>query len=435
MVDLDYSLHKKFNSNSNNTNNRYVKDLLNNTSTSTGIRVISIILDETHWRFEELGGWSALGVIEYDFINNPSNNNSEEFIYPIAYPINSNVKNFPLINEIVYLTPIPGILGETKKKQYYNNIVGIWNHPHHNAYPFDDTINNTLSDDMSNDYTLNEKGGLIRKVTDNSTSIYLGKTFEECLDIHPLLPLEGDVIHEGRWGNSLRFSSTVPSYYNFRDFGNLENNWSETGESGDPITILRNGQGSQSPEGWIPITEDINNDDSSIYLTSTQEIKLEASSQNYESYTNQLNIPDPINKYNKSQILLNSGRLVFNSTKDHILLSSKNSINLNAVNSVNIDAFSFIVDANQIHLGNARLAIEPLVLGKRTVDFLQSLLTIIQKLNDALKDASTPPCVVGVPGTLTDVNAAALYVAEDIIALQKQLEDNYIISDTSFTQK
>jgi hypothetical protein len=43
--------------------------------------------------------------------------------------------------------------------------------------------------------------------------------------------------------------------------------------NGDPITILRNGQPTKtSPEGWIPITENINNDLSSIYLTSTQKI-------------------------------------------------------------------------------------------------------------------------------------------------------------------
>jgi hypothetical protein len=42
------------------------------------------------------------------------------------------------------------------------------------------------------------------------------------------------------------------------------------GTNGDPITILRNGQGNQTKEGWIPIVEDINNDNSSIYLTSTQ---------------------------------------------------------------------------------------------------------------------------------------------------------------------
>jgi hypothetical protein len=39
--------------------------------------------------------------------------------------------------------------------------------------------------------------------TDQSTEIFLGTTFKERSNIHPLLPFEGDVIQEGRWGNSI----------------------------------------------------------------------------------------------------------------------------------------------------------------------------------------------------------------------------------------
>ena len=84
--------------------------------------------------------------------------------------------------------------------------------------------------------------------------------------------MSGDVIYQGRWGNSLRFGSTVKT-------DSVDNNtWSETGENGDPITILRNGQDpNSSSEGWIPITEDVNNDLASIWFTSTQKIPLTTS--------------------------------------------------------------------------------------------------------------------------------------------------------------
>ncbi len=32
-------------------------------------RVISIVLDSTHPRFEELGGWNGLGTIEYTLVD------------------------------------------------------------------------------------------------------------------------------------------------------------------------------------------------------------------------------------------------------------------------------------------------------------------------------------------------------------------------------
>jgi hypothetical protein len=32
---------------------------------------------------------------------------------------------------------------------------------------------------------------------------------ENTINIHPLLPYEGDMLYEGRFGNSIRFGSTV----------------------------------------------------------------------------------------------------------------------------------------------------------------------------------------------------------------------------------
>jgi hypothetical protein len=48
------------------------------------------------------------------------------------------------------------------------------------------------------------------------------------------------------------------------------------GENGQPITILRNGQSQLDLDfnNWFPIYEDIQNDDSSIYLTSGQTIPI-----------------------------------------------------------------------------------------------------------------------------------------------------------------
>jgi hypothetical protein len=256
-----------------NLNNGFgVQQAIEQAGLIKAVRVLSIILDENHPRFKELGEWNGLGIIEYEDVINPLPSPS----LPIARPLMGNSKNFPLVNEIVYIIFFPSTNIDTVSSngtEYYIDIVSLWNHPHHNAYPT--TPNNYLLHNKRIIHKL--KQVMLEELTDQSTEIFLGKTFKERSNIHPLLPFEGDIIYEGRWGNSIRIGSTVP---------NTPNNWSTTGSSGDPILIIRNGQGKQTEEGWIPTVEDINNDDSSIYATSTQKIPLKASSTNYFSYKN-----------------------------------------------------------------------------------------------------------------------------------------------------
>ena len=365
------------------------------------VRVLSIVLDTTHPRFQELGGWNGLGIIEYEDINNPLPSPS----LPTARPLAGNFKNLPLINEIVYVSGFPNTNIDTISSNvtdYYIDIVSLWNHPHHNAYP---TSPNALPPTQQKDY-IETTGGNVRRVTDQSTEIYLGKTFIERSNIHPLLPFEGDILYEGRWGNSIRIGSTVK---------NTSNNWSSVGTNGDPIMILRNGQGIQTAEGWVPTVEDINNDNSSIYQTSTQKIPLKASSINYLSYKS--NPPQTPDQYAGKQIIINSGRLVFNSTLDHILLSSKKSINLNAVENVNIDSPNTTIQSEKVYLGSKN-ATESVLLGNSTISTLNNL---IDNLNSFLQICST--VVATAPGTpIVPLNLAANQLSIQLKVIQGNLE-------------
>jgi len=356
-------------------------------------RVVSIVLDATHPRFKELGEWNGLGTIEYTLVDQPTPTNQS---YPTAKPYDPAVRNFPLINEIVLISSFPNTdIGEftSSKIAYYVSVVGIWNHPHHNAFPQNSNI---LPPSQQKDYIETEAGS-VRRVTDQSTEIFLGRTFIERGDIHPLLPFEGDRILEGRWGNSIRFGSTVTGSVN---------TWSSTGTNGDPITILRNGQGVQSDEGWIPTIEDINNDDSSIYLTSTQKIPLQSQAveiNQYFSYPDNGKPTDP-NQYVGKQIILNSGRLVFNTTQDHLLLSSQKSIGFTAVESINFDTTGpVILQAGEVYLGSKN-ATEPVLLGQSTINLLQTLLQELATLTNILSlQVGVPP---GAPLAPTNTQAA-----------------------------
>jgi len=372
----------------------------------TPVRVKSIVLTSDHPRFKELGEWNSLGAIEFQFVNNPQNAASGN--YSVAYPLYPNVKNYPLINEIVFLISLPSTgIGLTwnATRSYYVSLVSLWNHPHHNAYPENP---NVAPPSQTKDYTQTQRGS-VRRVTDQSTEIYLGRTFKERPNIHPLLPFEGDVIQEGRWGNSIRFGSTVKDN---------QNNWSTAGTNGDPIIILRNGQPTDaSEEGWIPITEDINKDLSSIYSTSTQKIPLDASSTSYVSYKS--DTPTNPKEYSNSpQLILNSGRLVFNTTQDHILFSSKKSINLNAVTSVNIDAPDTIIQSTNVYLGS-KDATESVLLGDTTVELLK---TLMQNLQAFMQVCST---LVGTPsGTpLAPLNAVASQLSTTLNQISSNLDN------------
>lgn len=336
-------------------------------------RVVSIVLDDTHPRYEELGGSKAIGAVEIVEVSSGTTDYSittKNQNYKVAYPLQPGLKNYPLINEIVYLTSQP-----TKKLQvrtgaralYYISIVNLWNHSHHNAIPYAAGSSTPENSKSYQDTAL----GSINKLTDSTGTIKLGEYFQERPNIYPLQPFEGDFIYEGRWGNSIRLTGTAPN----------RNPWSSEGTQGDAITIIRNGQtDNPNKNGWDFTVEDINTDPSSIYLTTTQKIPLTASSTNYFSY--KTDTPTNPDEYIGNQVLLNSGRLIFNTTEDHLMLSSAKSISLSSLTTVNIDASEMIIQTTKIYLGSKN-AKEPLLLGDTTAALLKDMLNILTKLTEA----------------------------------------------------
>ena len=141
-------------------------------------RVKSIILDNTHPRYNELGGDNAIGTIIYDSNIELPNVSEDINSFPYARPLYSNLKNYPLINELVYVINFPSTkigIDTTYQQTYYINIIALWNHPHHNAYPVN---SDNPPPSQQKDYQQTQLGS-VRRVTDNSTEIKLGNTFKE----------------------------------------------------------------------------------------------------------------------------------------------------------------------------------------------------------------------------------------------------------------
>jgi hypothetical protein len=365
-------------------------------------RVLDIILNENHPDFQSRGEWNSLGSVKFEIIT-LDNSGDEKW----AKPLIPNIKSYPIINEriIIFSLQIPSLTSNSYTTEYYYlNSISFWNHPHHNAYPNPSTFNQSPS--QLQDYQ-QSNGGVVRRVTDQSTEIELNSisnpsqnSFIEKANIHPLSFYSGDIIFEGRWGNSLRFGSTS------KTTSQLSNNWSSNGEDGSPITLLRNGQPPTSgDEGWIPISENITQDLSSIYLTSTQKIPFSIANENFISYTT---TPTTPSQYNSPQIILNSDRVVINARKDSVLISGEKSIGIFSNNSINIESTQeTILSSKQIKLGDKN-ANQSVLRGDETVEYLKILITELQNISEALKVIQDWPSGAPTPNPviLTTANSA-----------------------------
>ena len=369
-------LNNNFSNNSSNLSTKIgqIKDDVSNVIILG--EVIDIILDEMHPKFKDLGGWSSIGTVEYKNIaTNRSTTSDPGSSGLYAKPLFINSKYYPLRHEIITIISAPSQTSENKGNgyiSYYLCAINIWNSPHNNALP-------PLAFNNNDNKSYNVASlGSTNKSKNTSNNIDLGPGFIERSNIHPLIPYLGDYILEGRWSNSIRLGSTYKS-----STLRTSNQWSEYGENGNPITIISNGQPSDSSsDGSEPITEDINKDLSSIYLTSNQKIPINPTQFLTKSYTTY--VPDKLNQYVGSQAILNANRILINSNKDHILLNSSLTIGFNSAKGFNFDTpTNFVVAAPVIKLGDKDTT-NPMLRGNETVAALNTVCDQLIKISTAL---------------------------------------------------
>jgi len=349
-------------------------------------RVTDIVLNSEHPKFQEVGGYSGIGTIFFEQNDQIGKTlNKAKSFYP-------QMSSYPLINELVLLLKLPnsnlGIL-PSQTSYYYLNMINLWNSPHHNAYP------NPLEPLSEGDKAI--------EIKLNSPINESQQTFLERENIAPLLPFVGDIINEGRWGNSIRLGSTSKTFSN-----TSYNNWSNVGENGDPIIIIRNGQPKGIQTGFIPISEDINNDSSSIYATSTQKIPIKVAREKYISYGIDSKIsPTAPAEFEGNQVIINSGRLLFNSKSDHIMLSANKTISFNSNKGFYFDTpENFVVKVNEkIKLGGDE-ACESLVLGDTLKNDLDFMFATLIQLVDIISYSQLFPGGLPVPDSSTSVVAS-----------------------------
>lgn len=227
----------------------------------------------------------------------------------IVKPSNIKLKQIPLVGEFVLIYKTfnqESTSTKPREQWYYLATVDIQSSINENMLPgISNNLTQTQIDLIKPGYTFKQKS------------------------ISPLQPYEGDFLLEGRWSNSIRFGSTL-DYINGKY--SIEPIWSGT-SIGDPIIILSNGRINKPNKQFV--NEDIEQDASSVYLTSTQNIStLKLGDKNFP---NSLSIFLPNeSQFSRSQFIGTADRVILKAKTDIVVIDSPRAIILNTTGDIKL---------------------------------------------------------------------------------------------------
>jgi len=217
-------------------------------------------------------------------------------------PANPNIKQIPLIGEHVLIfqgTNEFSNIDKFRRQWYYLPAYSIQSAINENALP---GVAKLRASDIN--------------PLPSQDNTPIGNSFKQKV-VSPLQPYEGDTLIEGRFSNSIRLGSTVTGgdYTLMPSWGGNAN--------GDPIIILSNNHTDLQNKKFT--VENIKQDGSSLYLTSTQ------------TFPNlQLDIPltksTSESQYNSPQIIGSADRIILQAKKDIIALDAKKRVTINTPN-------------------------------------------------------------------------------------------------------
>ena len=309
--------------------------------------VIKIYLDETDKDFpvmnNDTGGpdYSKFGYISARMVYSSRNSSNEIQVAPL----DTNIKEYPLPGEIVIVVKYFG-------KFYYSQKLNLHNSVNINSQPGYSKHKASLEDDYTiNDFSINSK---IRQLHAN----------------------EGDIIFNGRFGQSIRFGSNIKE---------IENDES-TKKYDSPNIIIRAGQADPAHESipvdkkWKldhpdnkgrPVKEDINLDKSSIWVTTDQVVPLKP------SVIGRYDLHRP-EKFEGKQIIINSDRLVFNTKLEDINFYSKRSVNIIAEDRIVLEGHGTSNPNFGIFIGGAdvkaKARLQPILAGDQMMKLFKTLI-------------------------------------------------------------
>lgn len=395
--------------------------------------VIDVIVSPSHSEYADDG--YNVGVVKFKFIQ--SDHYRPEDSLNWAFSLDTNISDYPLINEII-------LVCSAVNRFFYMRKVNISNRTTNQAYVGlrAEMLPPELQETKASNYAIASSAGATKQNASNDAFI-LGDYFIDPTKIYRLQHDEGDIIYEGRLGQSIRFGAAWTSG---------KTNFLSDGKDQASNLMLRAGQ----DPGAIPsvdsqfgvIKEDINKDFSSVWLVSDQVVNLETATT--EGSENLKSIDDYPKKFNGEQIIINSNRVIINAKKDKILGHSNAGIHWTSNKNFTVDSgadyLSWIggkalwdvqgtvdidsqvrasVVAPQVFLGTKDDNSQPVAGGELLAEFLGRFLDAhIQNFESHVITA------VG-PGVLNPAILAALIELKTDVALGKFASFN---SDTVFTK-
>lgn len=277
--------------------------------------VVDVILDQFHPQYSKDG--YNVGMIKIRLFTQDHSRDNELLSW--AAPMDSTIQEMPLIGELVMVNKILGNF-------FYSRKLFIAHRMQENAMINLNKVLNNRPAQLANTLPASKNEISLDKHS-------FGRYFKPDSRVRPLKHFEGDVIIQGRMGNSIRFGSSQ------MEPGN---------KSLAPNIILRAGQAKDvekeactSNKIFGLVIEDPDKDVSSIWMTSDQVIPFEQitkqAGSNFRSLTNQ---PQ---KYDGASILINSDRVILDAKKTHVMMFANEEIYLNSYKNTSIDTDSNIM--------------------------------------------------------------------------------------------
>lgn len=305
-----------------------------------------------------------------------SSKNEEDYIN--VSPLNSNIKEYPLPGEIVIVVEYFG-------KYYYTQKINL-----------------------SNSVNINSNKGLSKWTLNENEIKHEIKSFNYDSDIAQVKAEEGDIIFNGRFGQSIKFGSNIKEIID--ENGDLD---PDTGIPQSPNVLIRTGQGEVSIEKKKPVTENIDLDGSSLWMTTNQKVSLNFSNNKTPGfYSNSLR-----NNLTGNQIVLNSDKIIFNARNNEISLTSSHFISLSANDNIGLEVPN---DIGNVQLGDAK-ANQPVLGGDLTMELFEKLIGYLIEFANGIKGAQGSVVDFVIP--ISDILPSSMGLAASLKELKTRMDE------------
>ena len=386
--------------------------------------VVDVIVNDNHPEYS-MDGYNV-GAIKFRLLQD--NVYRHEHTLHWAFPLESNFTDYPLLHEVVEIYSYLG-------RFYYSNKINVTSRvTAQPVFGINEELSPPVSPDDAATNRRNAQGNPIKQ-----SKFSLGASFTDDGGVYRLRNDEGDIILEGRSGQSIRFGSsrTENGVFPSENSEQAPNMLFRVGPSQENLPTIKFGL----------VQEDIDFDLTSLWLTSDQIIPLTvATSENSDvNYVSNQNPPD---SFSGAQIVANTGQFIVNTKQGPIMGFGATAINWETNGDYTVDVgdtyrSSIVNDnlitaggdylsvsggntslrANKIHLGSLDNEDEPIPLGSTLTKLLIALCDAhLNNISDHVDTA------VG-PGILAPAVATALQ------QIKSQLVQRTILSNDNFVTK